>query len=367
MTNNEDIDILILDHFHGSLTEDQENELERWVESSEKNRDYYVRTVAYLEATTATDSHQVYPAGKAWQKMYRRIKPGTVRRRLLFEFGKIAAIVVLAFLGGYFFLYLRQQQDNKTISDYVTTEVPYGSKSVVSLPDGSQVWINAGSKIIYAADFNKYNRKVVLEGEAFFDIITDKKKPFFVEAYGIKVKATGTRFNVRAYNDEGFIETILVEGVVSVMQAAVKNEKEFVLAPNQKLTFYKDQLNPAGKAGQVNKSSKEPDLRSQKLLQIRKVELESNVSTPVYTSWKDKEWIIYKEKLGTLARKLERRYDVRIIFKDDCIADFSYTGTLQDENLKELLDVMCVTSPINYKFEDKNVMIWYEPAFNERN
>jgi len=358
----EETDRLILSHFDGTLTKDQDQELKRWVESSEENMSCFARTIAYLEVSASLGNHHKYQSDKAWRKLSRRMKLPSARRRLAFEFSRIAAVFVLAFFLGYLFLYLRKENHDPQCN-YVVTEVPYGSKSVVSLPDGSRVWINAGSKIIYAVNFNADTRVVSLEGEAYFDLVTDRKKPFFVETSGIKVKATGTQFNVRAYHDEEFIETTLVEGKVSVTRAEAGNGKEFVLQPNQKLTIYKNEITPATREP---KPSKQPGLK-QEPLQIKKIDLESNVRTEVYTSWKDKEWIIYKEKFGALAKKLERRYDVQIFFRDDFVADFSYTGTLQDENLREVLDVMSLTSPIKYKLEDKNVTIWYNPTFNERN
>ncbi len=360
----DEIDILILDHFSGTLTEEVERELKKWISSSDENKRYFVRTIAYLETTTAMGSDQKYPSDKAWQKLKKKIDPVSAGKHFLFEFSKIAAVFILAFLMGYLFLYLRNEAgDNKQGLRFVMTEVPYGSKSVVSLPDGSRVWINAGSKMTYPVDFNKKDRIVSLKGEAYFDIATDKKMPFLVESSGIKVKATGTQFNVRAYQDEEFIETTLVEGEISVIKGVVDQEKEIVLHPNQKLTIYKDQVSVS--TGPSNKSQSLPkhDTEAGKSLQIKKIELESNVSTEVYTSWKDKEWVIYKEKLSTLARKLERRYNVRIIFTSDFVGDFSYTGTLQDENLREVLDVMSLTSPICYILEDKTVKICYNPSF----
>lgn len=367
MIVKEDIDILILDHFHGALTGEGEVELKKWIGSSDENKAYFVRTIACLETTAFMGNHRRYPSGKAWQKLKKKISLPLSRRKFFFEFRKIAAVFMLAFLLGYLFLYLRNEQvNNKETCNLVITEVPYGSKSVVSLPDGSRVWINAGSKMIYSTDFNRADRNVTLEGEAFFDIVTDKKKPFFVVSSGIKVKATGTQFNVRAYPDEEFIETTLVEGEISVLKAAVNDEKEFVLHPNQKLTIYKDKYSLPTESVKGKKSSQTDESLKEKFLQIKKIELESNVSTEVYTSWKDKEWVIYKEKLGTLARKLERRYNVQIFFNDDFVENFSYTGTLQDENLKEVLDVMSLTSPICYKLENKTVRICYNPSFNEK-
>lgn len=361
---NDDIDLLILDYLNGLADTTQEEELERWLGASEQNRAYFARTIALLETTASLGSQKAFSSREAWKRLNRQIDPSSVRRNLMTEAGKFAAVFVLAFFIAYLFFSQRGQISTKEDHQYVVTEVPYGSKSVVSLPDGSRVWINAGSKMIYSTDFNKNSRDVELEGEAFFDIVTDKSRPFFVKSGEIRVKATGTQFNVRAYPDEEFVETTLVEGEVSIGKATAEDKKEIVLRPNQKLTIYKKETGSAFPRG-MKKRPSEPQSDLHGTTAIRKIELESDVSTPVYTSWKDREWVIYREKLGTLARKLERRYDVRIFFSDDSLEDLSYTGTLQDENLKEVLDVMSLTSPICYKFEDKTVRICYNPSFNE--
>lgn len=366
MTAPDEIDILILDYFGDTLTEEGGRKLQGWIDSSDENKNYFASAIAYLETTVSVDSHH-YSSGKAWKKIRRKINPRLTRRQFFLEAGKLAAAIVLAFMAGYGFLYFRnEQKDNKEAHNFVVTEVPYGSKSVVSLPDGSRVWINAGSKMTYPADFSKKDRIVRLEGEAYFDIVTNKDMPFYVESYGIRIKATGTLFNVRAYRDEEFIETTLVEGKISVIKGVNEYGNEIALHPNQKLTIYKGGVNLSVHAAKEPNPPRIHEAGKGKSPQVTKIELESNVSTAVYTSWKDKEWVIFKEKFGSLARKLERRYDVQIFFNEDFLKDFSYTGTLQDENLREVLDVMSVTSPICYKLEDKTVKICYNPSFNEK-
>ena len=364
MTINADIDLLIIDYVQGILTEDQEDELKSWVESSAENEAYFAKTIALLELSGSLDHHKKFNTEKDWNKLIRRIDPRRRIRLLLRESGKIAAVFIFAFLLGYLTVQLTSREKQNLTAGYIVTEVPYGNKSVVTLPDGSRVWINAGSKIRYPADFNERTRMVALEGEAFFDVVTDEKKPFYVEAFGLKVKATGTQFNVRAYKDEEFIETTLVEGVISINHIKKSHEKVLVLQPNQKLTVYKDQIRTELNPNNDDEKSQEPAFSSLPL-KIKKVELSSDIKTDIYTSWKDKEWIIYKEKFSVLAKKLERRYDVRIHINDLALYEFTYSGTLKDENLKEVLEVLSFTSPIEYKLDNKNVYVWYNHHFHK--
>ncbi|WP_423130085.1 FecR family protein [Gaoshiqia sp. Z1-71] len=361
MTINADIDLLIIDYVHGDLPKDQEDELKSWVESSAENEAYFAKTIALLELSGSLIHHKKFNTEKDWNKLMRKIDPRRRIRLLLHKSARIAALFIFAFLLGYLTVQLKSKEKQNLTAGYIVTEVPYGNKSVVTLLDGSRVWINAGSKIRYPIDFNEKTRMVALEGEAFFDVVTDEKKPFYVEAFGLKVKATGTQFNVRAYKDEEFIETTLIEGIISVNHAEKTHKKDLVLQPNQKLTVYKDPIKP----DKHEEKSREPAFSSMPL-KIKSVELSSDIKTDIYTSWKDKEWIIYKEKFSVLAKKLERRYDVRIHIDDLALYDFAYSGTLKDENLKEVFEVLSFTSPIEYKLDNKNVYVWYNHHFHEK-
>ncbi len=365
MKTNSNIDLLILDYIEGVLSMEQEAELCEWVEASEQNTEYFSQSIAYLELTYTSRKSEKYNSHRSWGSLASKLNKRSKLLRIGRELAKIAAVFTFAFILGYFYFQFSSTWKQDIVSsDFITTEVPYGSKSVVTLPDGSRVWINAGSSIKYPVDFDESQRIVQLNGEAYFDVITNKNRPFYVETWGLKLKATGTQFNVRAYNDEEFIEAILVEGEVAVNRTVMPHKADLILKPNQKLTVYKDEKTD------ISSETKPDDGAKQKTgelvstaRKVTKVELTSDVRTDIYTSWKDKEWIIYKEKFVSLAQKLEKRYDVKINIKDNAVYALAYSGTLKDENLKEVLDVLSITSPIKYVFDDKNVTIWYNPEF----
>ncbi len=363
MKTNLDIDLLILDYVEGKLTKEQETELSDWVEASEQNTQYFSQSIAYLELTFTGSKSEKYNSHKNWGQLASRINKRSQILRISRELAKIAAVFVFAFILGYFYFQFATSREQRMASnDFITTEVPYGSRSVLTLPDGSRVWINAGSSIKYPVDFDETQRIVQLDGEAYFDVITNKSRPFYVETWGLKLKATGTQFNVRAYNDEEFIEAILVEGEVAVNRAVRPHKTDLILKPNQKLTVYKDAASTCEAMTDDDAKEKAGEMVST-ARKVTKVELTSDIRTDIYTSWKDKEWVIYKEKFGSLAQKLEKRYDVKINIKDEAVFALAYSGTLKDENLIEVLDVLSITSPIKYVFDDKNVTIWYNPEF----
>ncbi|WP_430972870.1 FecR family protein [Sunxiuqinia rutila] len=365
MSMNSEIDVLILDYVNGTLSKQQEAELFEWVEASEQNAAYFSQSVAYIELSPTALKSERFNTKKNWNKLSSKINQRAKLVHMSIELAKIAAVFAIAFiLGHYYFQFNPSEEVNELRADYIVTEVPFGSKSVVTLPDGSRVWINAGSSVRYPITFDESQRLVWLDGEAFFDVVTNKERPFYVETAGVKVKATGTRFNVRAYSDEGFIETLLVEGEVAVNRALAPQKDDVVLKPNQVLTIYKNKNQQKCDQQLADQKTQEhSDCQDKAPLKIEKAVLTSDVRTDIYTSWKEREWVIYKEQFGSLMKKLEKRYDVSINIKDSSLFDLAYSGTLMDENLKEVLDVLSITSPINYTLDNKNVSIWYNPKF----
>ena len=363
MDQNQESELRISDYLNGLLTEDQEKELIDWVHSSKENAVVFYDCCARWELSLTTHPDRKFRVNSGWRKLAFRIDPG-LRYRLFFrEYGRIAAIFILAFLLGVsVFKYGFRDGQNGAENSWIVNETPYGSKSVLTLPDGSRVWLNAGSKIRYAGNFNRKKRELFLEGEAYFQVQTNPKKPFNVNAAGISIKATGTKFNVRAYSDENFIETTLIEGKVVVnRQQAGKEPVE--MKPSQKLTFFKN-----GNTSVNDKKTENEAARSTaeiKPVQIAEVKLSSNVETAVYTSWKDEEWIIQHEKFSSLAVKLQRRYDVLIKIDDERVKDFSYSGKLKDETLEQVMNVICQTSPLSYKVNGKTVNVWFNEKYNK--
>lgn len=365
MTKTE-IDFLIIDFLNGVLTPDKEEQLKKWINASQSNASYFTKTVGYWELSPSLKKSKKFNVDKGWKKLTNKINPKISFQKIVREYSKIAAIFLIAFMASFYSYQFILEDNQQSETAMIVNEVPLGSKSLVTLPDGTNVWINAGSKLIYSAGFNQSNRRLTLFGEAFFDVVTDKSKPFFVETHGLEVKATGTQFNVRAYQDEDFIETTLVEGKISVNRLKANKNDEVVLAPRQKLTVYKHSKKYSlEEAYNINKHKKAEGKNTHHQLAIKKVEIVSNIDTKIYTSWKDEEWIIKKEKLGSLAEKLERRYDAKFKFIDEFIKEYSYSGTLKDETLEQVLHVISQTSPIMYKLDKKDVTIWHKPK-NEK-
>jgi hypothetical protein len=247
---------------------------------------------------------------------------------------------------------------------------PLGARSTAILPDGTNVWLNAGSYIEYNPDFGKDTRTVKLTGEAFFTIAKDKSRPFLVKTDKVVIKALGTRFNVKAYPEERTITTTLEEGAIEV-ETPVKGSnstQKIVLKPKEKIVYYKNTLasDNFSKANQNKANFNKKELKPEKLNPVSGIVHTKNVKTTLYTSWKDKSWILEGEPLGSLGIIMERRFNIVIVFNHEELRNYKFTGTIENETLEQILDAFKLTAPIDYKINHDTVFLTLNRTLNEK-
>ncbi len=270
---------------------------------------------------------------------------------------KVAAILVLFFSAGSVLTYLSLHKPENNIITYNEIKVPLGARSEVMLPDGTKVWLNAGSRIRYQNLFDISNREISLEGEAYFEVAKNELLPFIVRTGDLDVVALGTVFNVRAYREEGIIETTLVEGRVSIhnnRQLDKHSKNKIFLEPSQKAVYVKDQkelrIVEINDIKRINPEITNPETGN--------LYIASKIDPLPIIAWKDDKLIFRSEEFISLTTKLERKYDVSISFESDAIKWYKFTGTLEDETLTQVLDVIKLAAPIDYKLKGKHVTIY---------
>ncbi|WP_430973763.1 FecR family protein [Sunxiuqinia rutila] len=214
-----------------------------------------------------------------------------------------------------------------SMSSKYEIEAPAGSRTHFVLPDGTKVWLNQGSKLVYPKWFTGGVREVGLIGEGYFDVAPDKKKPFIVEANGMAVKAVGTSFNVRAYADNENFETTLESGKVIVLKNGNDINSEVCdMQPGDHFSF--------------NKLSNKYSI--------------TKVNTSKYVSWKDGKLVFKDDGLGVVADRLSRWFNVKVTIADPDLNSLSYTATFIDESLDQVLEMMEVVTPISYTFSSRH-------------
>ena len=353
---NDRIEFLTVAFLNDELTNQERQELKSLLEEPENKA--YFRQMYHLWYTS-NQSLSGKDVEAAWQRTWNRVsrKPEKNHRHRIIPFGKMAAAVVLSFGMGLMAYHLLQTKEhvNTVVPEANKITVPLGSKSQVELPDGTIVTLNAGSRLQYHT-FGSNSREVSLEGEAYFKVVKNTEVPFIVKARNVSIKALGTEFNVKAYSDEKMVQTTLVNGLVSIRKTETNRETdEIILKPKQTVTMYDADDEPVETDEHIAAVTHPSGSTEVPVL------VESDVNTEVYTSWKDKRWIIESETIEELSLKLQRRYDVHIIITDEALKKYPFNGILADETLEQVLDIMKSVVPINYKIDKKTVLLSINP------
>ncbi len=207
--------------------------------------------------------------------------------------------------------------------------IPYGKTSEILLPDGTKVFLNAGSRLAYPDHFTGESREVMLLGEAYFEVKHDSKHPFVVQVNDLHIKDLGTRFNVSAYPVDGRIETVLVEGKVSIKR---NNSGLFTqateLIPGQLATF---------------------DRQTNQIL-VKSVEVEN------YILWTQGLMKFESIDLNRIVKKLERFYNIHFQFDDPMLGTLKISGKLElNEDRKEVLERIARTASVRIINTGENI------------
>ncbi len=381
--NKMDYNDLIISFLSGNATQEENELVTEWVNLSENNKNEFLRLRMSWLASAQNHEGNVEEMVTALERLDRKIKTrkkagiGRDESNLQRIF-RVAAGFLLVFMLGSLAAFLLMKGNIAGLTADVEDSLMYiyapkGSKAKTILQDGTTVWLNAGSNMMYnAKSYGKTDRQVTLIGEGYFRVEENPGKPFIVNAKDLKIVALGTEFNVKAYPDEDMVETTLVNGLVKISgESQDKQEFSITLKPNQHVVL------PAGKAVINNIALLDPDkVDAEKLNEISLEKLSSDVSytpsitsikeTEIFTSWKDEKWVIKGEPLGNLAVMLERRYNIQILFTSDELKRYRFTGTFQNETVEQVMQVLKLTAPLKYEIEKGEVTLNLDPALKKK-
>lgn len=235
-----------------------------------------------------------------------------------------------------------------------------GSKTTITLPDGSKVWLNAGSVLTYNKDFGGQIREVTLSGEAFFEVVSlpqtspagragNDKIPFVIHTQHLDVRVLGTAFNVKSYPGDKQTETSLVHGKVEV-EIHNRPDEKIVLHPNEKL-IVKNEDTTARVSGKSAASDKEP------FVSLSRLTYTERDSIVVETAWVHNKLVFNNESFPEMAEKMERWYNVKIEFRDLKIQGERFSGTFENETIQQALDYISISTPFHYTIQGNKIII----------
>lgn len=322
-TTTEQMDLLGKELLHDTDPTEQAL-LESWM-ASEPDRERLHQLLSQIEVAPSVSEYAEEARANILRQVNARID-ASLRHRLWSKIAAVAAVFLLLLsTAGYFSYQAGYKTQN---SQLVRLENPLGTKSHVTLPDGSQVTLNAGTILIYPTAFVAKRREVEIQGEAFFEIVHDAGHPFIVKAQEVNVQVLGTQFNVKAYEDEDNIAVTLKEGSVAL---SIRNKPDQIeMKPGEQVTFHKTNRH----------------ISRQKVDQF------------LFTSWKENKFYFAGITFGNIARQLERNFNVNIHITSEKLRNTVFTGEFtQGENLEQILQTMTLDKRIKYQIKGDQIYI----------
>ena len=330
------IDELIATYLTEGLDKNDLAELKAWIPSSPENEDYFIQQREVWFSAVSREAASKYNKDKAFDTLKNRIgsrkqvEKAPRQEFRLSALWRYAAIIAVILAVGCFSYWQGGVNVKDTFAD-ISVEAPLGSRTKLYLPDGTLVWLNAGSRMTYSQGFGVDNRKVELEGEGYFEVQRNEKLPFFVKTKDLQLQVLGTKFNFRDYPEDHEVVVSLLEGKVE-LNNLLKKEKEAFLAPDERAI--------------LNKANG--------LMTVETVTA-SNAS-----QWTDGYLFFDEELLPDIVKELERSYNVNIHIANDSLNKFRFYGNFvrREQSIQEVLDALASTEKIQYKIEERNITIY---------
>lgn len=371
----------------GTLTEQQQQALQQWEHTgaNQQLEDHILNATNFEQWTTEREKLDLAQQWEAFLHQMRNTRPGSrsISMQVFKRMASVAAIVVLCFSLYYGYELTVNNTDGLTVADagivpgspqatlmlngseivklqaveesiitrgdvsienaagvlaytqqtknhalqpvHNTLMIPRGGEYQLALPDGTNVWLNSDSELSYTVPFEGSERRVLLSGEAYFDVAPDHSKPFVVETRHQAIEVVGTAFNISAYPEDRQVVTTLVEGTVKVEHDTNHNSLAVhFLQPDEQLILNKETLG------------------ARKAL----------VDPYVYTSWKDGRFAFNNEPLESFFKKVSRWYDTEIHITDERIKSIRFTGDLpRYKNMADILNILEAETSVQFEIK----------------
>ena len=327
VTENIDMDARLIRVICNEASSKEEKEVLKWINLSEANRVHFEELKNIWTVSALGKEDHGFNEGKSWKRIQDRTgvylsreknKTISFNKRIL----RFAALIALILsVGATALLFVTRTSNMEMLS----LNVAPGEQEQLVLPDGSRVWLNGGSILEYPGSFTGGSREVVLQGEAYFEVVHNPKLTFVVSAGDLSIEVIGTKFNVSSYSNDQHVNTTLVEGKI-----LVRGENLLVeLEPGKRATYKK---------------------------QDGSIAL-TDIDTDKVIGWTKGIISFENERFDVIAKKLERFYDLSINY-DPSLAERSFTGTfVRTDSVHHILEVFSLSTPIKYKMIDRLVSI----------
>lgn len=301
---------LLLKYISGKASQEEKEEVTTWIDANAANLKEFMSLRKSYDAFIWQDTDKLYNIPQKTPTLYPFMQ----------KFLRIAAMFMITFGLCYIMLQIFQKEDIKMQSVYV----PAGQRTMVTLADGTTVWVNEKSTLTFPNHFSSRTRNVKLNGEAYFDVQKDPEKLFIVSTtHQSAIKVLGTKFNIKAYKEAKEVITTLVEGKINFEFNNINHQPQhIVMAPKQKLIYYSQK----GKT-ELHTTSGEQEL-----------------------SWKDGKIIFRQTSLRDALKILADRYNAEFVVRENVSYDDSFSGAFTNRNLEQILNFIDTSSKIRWRY-----------------
>lgn len=328
----------------GEGTAEEHAELESILQNHPELQPFYNQILTYSPEEPDVDIETAWVTHRD-NLMYPAENTVTMRRGFFIKSTMVKVLVAASavlVLGLTWLLAKKDKPGNKQI--VVTTGANKDARSVMTLPDGSVVRLNAKSKVSYAEGFaNK--REVYLEGEAYFEVAHNDKIPFIVHTGEADIKVLGTRFNVRNYANEHRMEAALLTGSIE-LTLRTDTQHSILLKPSDKIIVKK---NADGDAAVMAATIDD---------KVERTSIKMQDSVIVETSWLNDKMAFSDKPFAEIALDLERKFDIHIEFKNEAVSRYVFTGVFDEVDAEDILKVLQMIKPFQYTNTNKQITIY---------
>lgn len=388
-----DIAHILVKKLNATLSVEEQKCFDNWIQESEENNKLFLRLQSLHAKGKSISNVEDIEIDTAWTNVLKvaKSKKNNKTTSVLLKISKYAAVFIGIFTIGYLYRATNNSTDSLTVNkDAITLQlengeiqqispekiqtitnskgqklgvqngiqlnylnnsdihklsynvltVPHGKTFKLILSDSSSVYLNAGSSLKYPVKFIKgQNRQVFLTGEGYFDVHKDKKHPFIVTNGTMDVRVLGTKFNISAYPEDKEINTVLVEGSVSLYnnETEYKTETSSILEPDHQASW--------------NRSNNNVTIQT--------------VDTDIYTSWINGKLVIKKMPFKNIIQKLERHYKVTINNTYEQLNNQDFTATFDIESIDDVLATFALETPFEYTKTENHIEIYQSKQENE--
>lgn len=326
-----EVEKLLPGYLSGDLSDTDRSKVDEWRKESYENEALYHETLKAWEAISLLHEMEKFNSFEALKKVNTKLSQSWFSNwRIIIQ--RAAAILLLPLLVYSGFLTIQKLSVKKMPEEHVIMQTVTSRQGMITqflLVDGTKVWLNSGSELQFPSGFTGDMREVKLIGEAFFEVVKNDKQPFRVNAKELKVDVLGTSFDVLSYDDDTQSEVTLIEGKVSISSENELGKKDYgTIHPGQRAVFKEES---------------------------REVYTEE-VDVDKYISWRDGNLIFRDDPMEDVIRRLSRWFNVEIVVNDPEIKSYIYTATFRNENLEQVLKLLKLSAPIDYRIVDSKAL-----------